>query len=182
MRRKSSSLILAALSVAVLALAGCAGHKTAQLPPVASTPPPQAVTPTPATTTPTPVPATTTPAPDANAGKVKAEDLKLVYFAYQSDALDQAAQDALNDDAKLLRDHSDLKVEVGGHCDERGSVSFNLSLGDKRAQAVRKDLVDAGVPADQLTAVSYGKERPADQGHDESAWAKNRRAAFSARP
>jgi peptidoglycan-associated lipoprotein len=180
MRLKSSSLVLVALSAAVLVLAGCAGHKTAQLPPAASTPPPQAVTPVPATTT--PAPATTTTPPDANAGRVKVEDLKLVYFAYQSDALDQAAQDALNDNAKTLRDHPDMKVEVGGHCDERGSVSFNLSLGDKRAQAVRKYLVDAGVSADQLTAVSYGKERPADEGHDESAWAKNRRAAFTARP
>ena len=66
-----------------------------------------------------------------------------------------------------------------GHCDERGTVDYNLALGEQRARAARDYLVGLGVAADRLRVVSYGKERPLDPGHDEAAWAKNRRAHFA---
>jgi peptidoglycan-associated lipoprotein len=69
-------------------------------------------------------------------------------------------------------------VVIEGHCDERGSVEYNLALGERRARAAKDFLVSYGVPATRLTTISYGKERPFDAGHDESAWAKNRRAHF----
>jgi peptidoglycan-associated lipoprotein len=65
-----------------------------------------------------------------------------------------------------------------GHCDERGTVEYNLSLGEKRAKAVKDYLVGLGISADRLSIISYGKERPADPGHNEEAWAKNRRVEF----
>jgi peptidoglycan-associated lipoprotein len=68
---------------------------------------------------------------------------------------------------------------IEGHCDERGTVEYNLALGDKRARAVRDFLVSAGVPEGRLSAISLGKERPKDPGHDEAAWAQNRRAHFA---
>ena len=65
-----------------------------------------------------------------------------------------------------------------GHCDERGTKSYNLALGEKRANAARDYLVSLGVASSRITVVSYGKERPFDSGHDDRAWAKNRRAHF----
>jgi hypothetical protein len=67
---------------------------------------------------------------------------------------------------------------IEGHCDERGSVEYNLALGEKRARAAKEYLVSYGIPSNRMTTISYGKERPFDPGHDEEAWAKNRRAHF----
>jgi peptidoglycan-associated lipoprotein len=66
-------------------------------------------------------------------------------------------------------------IQIEGHCDEQGSSEYNLALGEKRAKAAQSYLVTLGYPADRIATISYGKERPADQGHDEAAWAKNRR-------
>ena len=71
-------------------------------------------------------------------------------------------------------------VTIEGHCDERGTSAYNLALGEKRANAAKEYLVALGVNAARVSTVSYGKERPFDDGHDESAWAKNRRAHFVA--
>ena len=75
-----------------------------------------------------------------------------------------------------------MKVSVEGHCDERGTVEYNLALGQKRADSAKSFLVKAGIAADRLKTVSYGKERPADTGHSEAAWAKNRRVEIVAAP
>ena len=69
-------------------------------------------------------------------------------------------------------------MRIEGHCDERGTVEYNLALGEKRARAARDYLVSLGTPASRLGIISYGKERPVDPGHSESAWAENRRAEF----
>jgi peptidoglycan-associated lipoprotein len=69
-------------------------------------------------------------------------------------------------------------VRIEGHCDERGTVEYNLALGDRRARAAKEQLVSLGVPAGRLRTISYGKERPSDPGHGEAAWAQNRRAEF----
>ena len=88
------------------------------------------------------------------------------------------AKNALTNNGKFLESHGSSAVVIEGHCDERGSVEYNLALGERRARAAKDFLVSYGVPATRLTTISYGKERPFDSGHDEGAWAKNRRAHF----
>ena len=89
------------------------------------------------------------------------------------------------DDAVILRRNADQLLEnpmaiirIEGHCDERGTVEYNLALGEKRARTAMQFLVDMGVDPSRLSIVSYGEEKPLDLGHDERAWAKNRRAEF----
>jgi peptidoglycan-associated lipoprotein len=74
-----------------------------------------------------------------------------------------------------------MNITIEGHCDERGTVEYNQALGEKRAQAARDYVVAAGIAASRIQIISYGKERPFDPGHDESAWSKNRRAHFVSR-
>jgi peptidoglycan-associated lipoprotein len=78
----------------------------------------------------------------------------------------------------LLRQNSSWVITIEGHCDERGTAEYNLALGERRAGAAMAYLVSLGIPASRLKTVSYGKEFPFDPGHDDSAWAKNRRAHF----
>jgi peptidoglycan-associated lipoprotein len=102
------------------------------------------------------------------------------YFDYDKSSLRPDARTALQQDATALRDifkgFQSAKVTVEGHCDERGSAEYNLALGDRRAKEARDYLVEFGVPAAQLTTISYGKERPQCTEHDEACWQKNRRA------
>lgn len=104
--------------------------------------------------------------------------LKAVFFALDSAEISGEAQTALNANAEILKKYSTWAVTIEGHCDERGTAEYNLALGERRAVAARAYLVSLGVAADRLRTVSYGKEFPFDAGHDESAWAKNRRAHF----
>lgn len=100
------------------------------------------------------------------------------YFDYDRNALTGDAQQALNDSAQWLRAHGDITVVLEGHCDERGTEQYNLGLGDRRANTAREYLVAQGVDAGRIKTVSYGEERPFEDGHAEEAWAKNRRAHF----
>ena len=102
--------------------------------------------------------------------------LEDAFFDFDDFSLRQDAKSALESDGKYLQKNSGVRVVIEGHCDERGSVEYNLALGEKRARAAREYLVSYGIPNNRLTTISYGKERPFDSGHDESAWAKNRRA------
>jgi peptidoglycan-associated lipoprotein len=171
MRNALVRTFVVALAAGAIFASGCAKK------PPAPAPAPPAPIHEPPAPTPTPKPVET-PAPVA-APAATVGDMKTVYFALDSWALDDAAKATLDTDAKLLRDNSALNVRVEGNCDERGTVEYNISLGQKRADAVRDYLVGAGVTAGRLTTISYGKERPAVDGHDEAAWAKNRRAEFS---
>jgi peptidoglycan-associated lipoprotein len=101
-----------------------------------------------------------------------------VFFAFDSSDVDAAGQQALNANAEILKKYPTWVITVEGHADERGTAEYNLALGERRAVAARTYLVSLGIPADRLRTVSYGKEFPFDPGHDESAWAKNRRAQF----
>jgi peptidoglycan-associated lipoprotein len=172
--RKTPAL-LAVLVVALVALfaAGCA-KKAAEAPPVPPPAPPvtQPVTPVPAPTTPS-EPQAPAPTPQVAAG-----DFTDAFFDLDSYALRDDAKVALDHAAKLLRDHPAVSITLEGHCDERGTVEYNQALGEKRANAARDYLVNAGVPASRIQTLSYGKERPFAEGHDESAWAQNRRAHF----
>ena len=104
--------------------------------------------------------------------------LKPVYFAYDSDSIDDGAKRVLEANAEVLKTYASWIVTVEGHCDERGTAEYNLALGDRRALAARNYLVSLGIAAGRLRTVSYGKEFPFDPGHDETAWAHNRRAQF----
>ena len=94
--------------------------------------------------------------------------------------LRQADRDILYNNAEYLLKKYKGKVKLEGHCDERGSDEYNLALGENRAKAALNYLLTLGVPAEQLSIISYGKERPVDNGHNEEAWAKNRRVEFTA--
>ena len=104
--------------------------------------------------------------------------LQPVFFELDSSDLSPAAQRALDQDAGLLKKYGTWTITIEGHCDERGTAEYNLALGERRAIAARAYLVSLGISADRLRTVSYGKEFPFDPGHDESAYAKNRRAHF----
>ena len=108
--------------------------------------------------------------------------LRTVYFGYNSNEIDEEAKATLQVNAAWLKAHGKYTVEIGGHCDERGSIGYNVALGDRRAASVKSYLAGVGVGGGQLITVSYGEEKPADQGHDETAWAKNRRAEFTIKP
>jgi peptidoglycan-associated lipoprotein len=108
----------------------------------------------------------------------KNSPLKPVYFELDSSDLTAANQKTLDEDAALLKRYTSWTVTVEGHCDERGTAEYNLALGERRAIAARAYLISLGIAADRLRTVSYGKEFPFDPGHDESAFAKNRRAHF----
>jgi peptidoglycan-associated lipoprotein len=101
---------------------------------------------------------------------------RVVYFDYDSFVVKEEFRPALDAHAKQLASDRKKKLAIEGHTDERGGREYNLALGQKRAEAVAKSLALLGATEAQLEAVSFGKERPAVQGSDESAWAKNRRA------
>jgi peptidoglycan-associated lipoprotein len=109
----------------------------------------------------------------------KLAGFQTVYFDYDRAEIREDARPALRSNADKLNAGNLGTVTVEGHCDERGSTEYNLALGERRANAVKRYLVDLGVPSNNLRAVSFGEERPAVQGHDESAWRYNRRADFT---
>ena len=104
--------------------------------------------------------------------------LKPVFYELDSSDLSPAGQKALDDNAALLKRYPGWAVTIEGHCDELRTPEYNLALGERRAVNARAYLVSLGISADRLRLVSYGKEFPFDPGHDEAAWAKNRRAHF----
>ena len=101
-----------------------------------------------------------------------------VFYGYDRSEVDAAGQQALNGNAEILKKYPTWVITIEGHADERGTAEYNLALGERRALAARNYLVSLGIPADRLRTVSYGKEFPFDPGHNEDAWAKNRRAQF----
>lgn len=104
--------------------------------------------------------------------------LQTVYFPFNSSNLTASTRDALESNAQILKDNESVEIQVEGHCDERGGVQFNLALGEKRAKAVKNYLVSMGVASRRITVISYGKERPLMQSHDDESWAQNRRGNF----
>jgi peptidoglycan-associated lipoprotein len=101
-----------------------------------------------------------------------------VYFEYDKWGLLPEAQDNLRAKAKWLMANPDVSAIIEGHCDERGTNEYNMALGDRRAGSAKTFLVDLGVEASRMTTISYGEEKPFDPGHDEAAWANNRRVHF----
>jgi len=103
-------------------------------------------------------------------------DQTTVYFGFDRSEIRPEFKDVLNAHAQYLVNNPNASVTVEGHCDERGTVEYNLALGERRADTVKRYLVVQGVAPSQLESISYGEERPAVMGSDESAWSKNRRA------
>jgi peptidoglycan-associated lipoprotein len=98
-----------------------------------------------------------------------------VFFGFDRSDLSPEGQATLQKQAAWLKTYSSVSITIEGHCDERGTREYNLALGDRRATSVKNYLVALGIPANRMTTISYGKERPAELGSNEAAWAKNRR-------
>ena len=169
--------ILAFTVVAVaLAASGCAKKAVEAPPTVPSTPPVPGNT---APSNPTPAPPPAPPAPAPATTPSSTISLQPAFFDYDSDALRDDARAALDQDAKMLRENASVSITVEGHCDERGTVEYNQALGERRAKAAKDYLVAAGISDSRIKTISYGKERPFADGHDETAWQQNRRAQLT---
>ena len=126
--------------------------------------------------TPLPAPAQQTQKASSNAQLQSA--LKKIYFDFDSADLSESARDTLTNNNAALIKGSSAKIRIEGNCDESGSAEYNLALGERRAKSAQQYLIALGVKTDRLSTISYGKEKPAVKGSDESARAKNRRDEF----
>ena len=164
---KRLALILAVAALGIMMVAGCGGPKT------------QPVVEQPKVETPVEKPAEPEKPPVVEEKPMISESqFQTVYFDFDKYNLRSDAKAALDANAALLKQFTDVIVRIEGHCDERGTVEYNLSLGEKRARSTMEYLAGLGIDAGRLSIVSYGEERPAVSGSDEDAWAKNRRAEF----
>ncbi len=102
--------------------------------------------------------------------------LKDIHFDFDKYDIDPADGAILKGNADILKKYHKVKIQIEGHCDERGTAEYNLALGERRANSTRNYLVSIGVSPERISTISYGKERPLDSTHNEAAWAKNRRA------
>ena len=115
---------------------------------------------------------------EAETASAKAAIAQMVYFDFNKDDVRDDAKPTLDAKVGILNANQALRIRIAGHTDDRGSDEYNLALGQRRAASVQRYLVSRGVDASRFETVSFGKERPAAQGADEAAWAKNRRAEF----
>jgi peptidoglycan-associated lipoprotein len=102
-----------------------------------------------------------------------------VFFELDAHTLSDEAKAALQANVEIMQGKTDIKVEVQGHADERGTTDYNLALGQKRAESVRSYMMGMGIGADRIQSISFGEERPMVEGSGEGAWSKNRRAEFT---
>ena len=144
--------------------------------PTAPAPPPVAAAPAPPVP---PAPVVSRPAPREFA---PVDALKSVFFDFDRASIRPSETSVLDAHARWLKDNAGVLVIVEGHCDERGTNAYNLALGERRARSVRDYLVSQGIAADRITTLSYGEERPSCSEQTEECWARNRRAAFVAKP
>jgi len=163
------------LSIAMATLvAACGSQEVKKDVPVTdrTTPTTQPTTPTTSTTTPTTQPAiTANPLTDPSNILSK----RSVYFDFDSNVVKDEYKGLVQAHAKYMVDKKDTKIRVEGNCDERGSREYNLALGQRRAESVKKVMTVLGVQDGRIETVSFGEEKPAASGHDEAAWAQNRR-------
>lgn len=112
----------------------------------------------------------------SDSGKISG--LTTIHFDYDKATLSAEAKQEIKGNVDWMKSNGTVKVQVEGHCDARGSIEYNLSLGERRAQSVKNYMVSLGIPASRLSIISYGKEKPLATGDSESDYAKNRRANF----
>jgi peptidoglycan-associated lipoprotein len=110
--------------------------------------------------------------------EIEAFESTPIYFDFDKSTLKPPARENLTKKAKWLQSNPQFSVQIEGHCDEQGSNDYNLALGERRASVTAKFLTGLGISESRISTISYGEERPAVRGHDEEAWAKNRRAEF----
>ena len=118
------------------------------------------------------------PPPTETDAEAFAKNVKDIFFDYDKYDVRPGDQAVIQQDAEFLKSHPNIKFTIEGHCDERGSTEYNLALGDNRANAAKSALVQAGVPADRIRTISYGKEKPFCTEHNDQCWQQNRRAHF----
>jgi peptidoglycan-associated lipoprotein len=106
------------------------------------------------------------------------KNFQRVYFEFDSATLTADSKEALTENVAIMQKSTDIKIELQGHADERGTTDYNLALGQRRAEAVKRYMTAQGIGGSRLTVISYGEERPLDGRSSESAWTKNRRAEF----
>ncbi len=114
---------------------------------------------------------------DSDSGK--AMGMQTIYFKYDSFEIDSDGKTALNTNVEILKANPSVKIQIEGHCDQRGGIQYNIALGEKRANTVRDAIKKAGVTGDRVATISYGKERLVDSAMNDAAYAKNRRANFA---
>lgn len=161
---------IALVSALALSVAGCTKKKPEELPPA-----PAATAPAPEAEAPQPAPQTG-PIPGSRADFLQQAGTDTIHFGTDLYDIDAESQAILSRQAQWLAKNPNVSVTIEGHCDERGTREYNLALGDRRANAAKNYLVNAGVSASRLSVISYGKERPVATGSDEGSWAQNRRA------
>jgi len=108
----------------------------------------------------------------------KAMGLQTIHFPLDSFTFDSEAKGILKSNAQILKDKPTVKIQIEGHCDNRGGIQYNVALGEKRANAAKKFIADNGINGDRITVISFGKEKPIATGDDEASYAKNRRDNF----
>ena len=192
-----ASAVASLLLIGSLSLAACGGKKAPVLNTTPPPPGPQAFpgasssTPSRPPEPPKPVPEPPTivipaepsvvsdPLATADIDKINlSAPLAPVFFKYDSDVVDEAGQKVLSANAEVLKKYPTWAITIEGHSDERGTAEYNLALGERRALAAKAYLLSLGISADRMRTVSYGKEFPFDPGHDEAAYANNRRGHF----
>lgn len=104
--------------------------------------------------------------------------LKDIRFDFDKYDIRPGDAEILKENGALLMKHPNAKIQIEGHCDERGTLEYNLALGERRANSTKKYLISLGISENVISTISYGEERPLDPGHNEEAWARNRRAQF----
>ena len=172
MRPILSSMTLVALILTFL-FVGCA--KEEPPPPTTEAPPRPAAPPPPPPPPPAPTPP---PGPSISQQAFQEFQNQDINFDFDQYDLRTDARTILDRKASFLNQNSSVRVQIEGHCDERGTNEYNLALGERRANAAKQYLTTAGISAGRLSTISYGEERPLDPGHNEAAWARNRRDHF----
>ena len=185
MRGKAVPLLMV-VTLSVLAASGCRSRR--------QVPPPQALPPIETATAPEPAVPVPSPEREFEAAPAQPEDIlsedireadrvarergwiRDAFFAFDASTLGDDAQEALQQSATWLRGHPEFRIRIEGHCDERGTEQYNLALGERRAETAASYLATLGVDRRRIETVSYGEERPFEEGSDETAWAQNRRA------
>ena len=170
MKKIAISIVIATL------VAACGSQETKKEVPVAESKPVPTAPVNPAGTSPTATP-TTQPVITANPLTDPQNILskRSVYFDFDSNAVKDEYRGVITAHAKYMTDKRDTKIRIEGNCDERGSREYNLALGQRRAEAMKKVMTVLGVQESRIETVSFGEEKPAATGHDEASWAKNRR-------